>query len=77
MRGLTTRKEASGDPSTQAGGSLCLGIAWLECPAGWRVWCRSPLSFAGDDWFWVMGRVDDVSNMSGYRLGTMAIESAW
>ncbi len=39
--------------------------------------------FAGDgarrderDYFWIMGRVDDVINVSGHRLGTMEIESA-
>ncbi|MBD2653363.1 acetate--CoA ligase [Synechocystis sp. FACHB-383] len=41
------------------------------------------LYFAGDGarrdadgYFWVMGRVDDVINVSGHRLGTMEIESA-
>ncbi|MGB2927111.1 MAG: AMP-binding protein, partial [Limnothrix sp.] len=41
------------------------------------------LYFAGDGarrdedgYFWVMGRVDDVMNVSGHRLGTMEIESA-
>jgi acetyl-CoA synthetase len=39
--------------------------------------------FAGDGarrdaegYFWIMGRVDDVINVSGHRLGTMEIESA-
>ncbi len=39
--------------------------------------------FAGDGarrdengYFWVMGRVDDVINISGHRLGTMEVESA-
>ena len=43
----------------------------------------SNLYFAGDGarrdadgYFWVMGRVDDVINVSGHRLGTMEIESA-
>ncbi len=41
------------------------------------------LYFAGDGarrdkdgYYWVMGRVDDVINISGHRLGTMEIESA-
>ncbi len=41
------------------------------------------LYFAGDGarkdedgYFWVMGRVDDVMNVSGHRLGTMEVESA-
>ncbi|MGY8848373.1 MAG: acetate--CoA ligase [Burkholderiales bacterium] len=29
-----------------------------------------------DGYFWIMGRVDDVLNISGHRLGTMEIESA-
>tara|TARA_Y100001968_G_scaffold315932_1_gene343120 strand:- start:4710 stop:6686 length:1977 start_codon:yes stop_codon:yes gene_type:complete len=43
----------------------------------------SSIYFAGDGarkdsdgYFWVMGRVDDVINVSGHRLGTMEIESA-
>ncbi len=43
----------------------------------------SYLYFAGDGarrdpdgYFWVMGRVDDVINVSGHRLGTMEVESA-
>lgn len=41
------------------------------------------LYFAGDGarrdpdgYFWVMGRVDDVLNVAGHRLGTMEVESA-
>jgi acetyl-CoA synthetase len=29
-----------------------------------------------DGYFWLMGRVDDVINVSGHRLGTMEVESA-
>jgi acetyl-CoA synthetase len=29
-----------------------------------------------DGYFWVMGRVDDVINIAGHRLGTMEVESA-
>ena len=39
--------------------------------------------FAGDgahrdakDYFWIMGRIDDVMNVSGHRIGTMEVESA-
>jgi acetyl-CoA synthetase len=42
-----------------------------------------PLYVAGDGvhrdkdgYFWIMGRVDDVLNVSGHRLGTMEVESA-
>ena len=30
----------------------------------------------GDGYFWIMGRIDDVINVSGHRLGTAEIESA-
>ncbi len=43
----------------------------------------SHMYFAGDGarrdedgYFWIMGRVDDVLNVSGHRLGTMEVESA-
>jgi len=29
-----------------------------------------------DDYFWIMGRIDDVMNVSGHRIGTMEVESA-
>ncbi len=49
-----------------------------------QYWEEIPgLYFSGDGarrdergYFWVMGRVDDVINTSGHRLGTMEIESA-
>ncbi len=31
----------------------------------------------GDGYFWLMGRVDDVINVSGHRMGTAEIESAF
>jgi acetyl-CoA synthetase len=47
-------------------------------------WKRFPgMYFTGDGarrdadgYFWIMGRVDDVINVAGHRLGTMEIESA-
>jgi acetyl-CoA synthetase len=30
----------------------------------------------GDDYFWVIGRIDDVVNVSGHRLSTAEVESA-
>ncbi len=43
----------------------------------------APFYFTGDGarrdadgYFWVMGRVDDVVNVAGHRLGTMEVESA-
>jgi acetyl-CoA synthetase len=47
---------------------------WSEVPGAY---------FTGDGarrdkngYFWIMGRVDDVINVSGHRLGTMEVESA-
>ncbi len=47
-------------------------------------WSRVPgMYVAGDGarrdergYFWIMGRIDDVINVSGHRLGTMEVESA-
>jgi acetyl-CoA synthetase len=49
-----------------------------------QYWTEMPGSyFTGDGarrdedgYFWVMGRIDDVVNVSGHRLGTMEVESA-
>src|SRR3546814_16672857 len=30
----------------------------------------------GDGYYWITGRVDDVINVSGHRMGTAAVESA-
>jgi acetyl-CoA synthetase len=49
-----------------------------------QYWSQMPgVYFTGDGarrdadgYFWVMGRIDDVVNVAGHRLGTMEIESA-
>jgi len=49
-----------------------------------KYWSEIPgIYFAGDGarrdqdgYFWVMGRIDDVVNVAGHRLGTMEVESA-
>lgn len=49
-----------------------------------QYWSKFPgVYFTGDGarqddrgYYWIMGRVDDVINVSGHRLGTMEIESA-
>jgi acetyl-CoA synthetase len=49
-----------------------------------NYWSQIPgRYFAGDEarrdpdgYFWIMGRCDDVLNVSGHRLGTMEVESA-
>jgi len=50
----------------------------------WTYWKEIPGSyFTGDgarheedDYFWIMGRIDDVLNVSGHRIGTAEVESA-
>jgi acetyl-CoA synthetase len=49
-----------------------------------QYWSKyKDIYFAGDGahrdkqgYFWIMGRVDDVMNISGHRIGTMEVESA-
>ena len=48
----------------------------------WSKWDRATY-FTGDgakrdeeEYFWVLGRVDDVINVAGHRIGTMEVESA-
>jgi acetyl-CoA synthetase len=48
----------------------------------WERW-DEPIYFPGDGahrdqrgYFWIMGRIDDVMNVSGHRIGTMEVESA-
>jgi acetyl-CoA synthetase len=47
----------------------------------WSKW--KDVYFPGDGahrdargYFWIMGRIDDVMNVSGHRIGTMEVESA-
>ncbi|MDQ6967988.1 MAG: acetate--CoA ligase [Mariprofundaceae bacterium] len=49
----------------------------------WQKFSDKGYYFAGDGaradddgYFWIMGRVDDVLNVSGHRLGSMEVESA-
>src|SRR5438132_4752295 len=49
-----------------------------------QYWSQIPgIYFTGDGarrdedgYFWIMGRIDDVINVSGHRLGTAEVESA-
>jgi acetyl-CoA synthetase len=48
----------------------------------WKKWPEK-IYFPGDGakrdkegYFWILGRVDDVLNVSGHRIGTMEVESA-
>ncbi len=47
---------------------------WSEFPG--RYFAGDGARVDADGYHWIMGRVDDVLNVSGHRLGTMEIESA-
>ena len=47
---------------------------WSEFPG--RYFAGDGARMDADGYHWIMGRVDDVLNVSGHRLGTMEIESA-
>lgn len=45
--------------------------------SGGRYYVAGDSAYRDEDgYFWIMGRIDDVLNVSGHRLGTMEIESA-
>ena len=47
------------------------------CPGPGYFWTPGYWAWNDDDgYYWVLGRVDDVMNVSGHRLSTMEIESA-
>ena len=47
---------------------------WSEIPGCYFTGDGARMDHDGD--YWLMGRVDDVINVSGHRLGTMEVESA-
>jgi len=47
---------------------------WSQIPGSYFT--GDGARFDKDGYFWLMGRVDDVINVSGHRLGTMEVESA-
>ena len=47
---------------------------WSEIPGNYFTGDGARVDQDGD--YWLMGRVDDVINVSGHRLGTMEVESA-
>ena len=71
--------------SSSSRGPAMLRTVWRD-PERYveQYWKRFPgIYFTGDGarrdddgYFWIMGRVDDVINVAGHRLGTMEVESA-
>jgi acetyl-CoA synthetase len=50
---------------------------WSKFPKEARLYVAGDGAHCDQDgYFWIMGRVDDVLNVAGHRLGTMEIESA-
>tara|TARA_R110002126_G_scaffold66038_9_gene167981 strand:+ start:19259 stop:21211 length:1953 start_codon:yes stop_codon:yes gene_type:complete len=49
---------------------------WSKWPDGWTYFPGDGARKDEDGYFWILGRVDDVINVSGHRLSTMEVESA-
>jgi len=47
---------------------------WSDVPG--KYLCGDNARCDGDGYYWIMGRIDDVLNVSGHRLSTIEIESA-
>ena len=77
-RGRLPRHQASPGPR------CCAPSTRTPTATSSKYWKRFPgIYFTGDGarrdadgYFWIMGRVDDVINVAGHRLGTMEVESA-
>ena len=48
----------------------------LERPAGISYFTGDGARRDKDGYFWIIGRIDDVINVSGHRIGTAEVESA-
>ena len=73
-----SRSPGHGPPCFEAS----TAIPNASCSRYWSKWDRATY-FTGDGakrdedgYFWVLGRVDDVINVAGHRIGTMEVESA-
>ncbi|MCC6661176.1 MAG: acetate--CoA ligase [Phycisphaerales bacterium] len=73
VQGYWSRVKGPGGTALQSGGKN----------TGLETGAATPYYFSADGarrdqdgYFWIMGRVDDVINVSGHRLGTMEVESA-
>ena len=47
---------------------------WSQIPG--RYWAGDGAKLDVDEYLWILGRVDDVMNVSGHRISTMEVESA-
>jgi acetyl-CoA synthetase len=55
---------------------LFLCEAVQSCPLFLKQRLLDPVGRDGDGYYWLTGRVDDVINVSGHRIGTAEVESA-
>ena len=79
-RGRLPRRRASrGRACCAARGATPRRSACARCTSSASRAATSPATaraWTSDGYFWLLGRVDDVINVSGHRLGTAEIESA-
>jgi acetyl-CoA synthetase len=47
---------------------------WSQIPG--RYWAGDGAKLDTDEYLWILGRIDDVMNVSGHRISTMEVESA-
>jgi acetyl-CoA synthetase len=47
---------------------------WSQIPG--RYWAGDGAKLDDDEYLWILGRIDDVMNISGHRISTMEVESA-
>lgn len=47
---------------------------WSQLPG--RYWAGDGAKLDVDEYLWILGRIDDVMNISGHRISTMEVESA-
>ena len=85
-RGRTRCRRAAEVPGVEAarGRPCCAPSTAIPSAIEDQYWSQIPgMYFTGDGarkdedgYFWIMGRIDDVINVSGHRLSTMEVESA-
>ena len=78
-------KAAACSRSRRRGRACCAAstaIPSASCSRYWSKW-KDGIYFTGDGahvdkdgYYWLLGRVDDVLNVAGHRIGTMEVESA-
>ena len=73
---LALTQAVAGDAARHLRRSRALRHAVLEPLAGGIYFTGDGAKRDEDGYFWLLGRVDDVLNVAGHRIGTMEVESA-